>query len=75
MLVIIAESLNAELEIEGSDDKYHEYIKGEKPKLFNGIEKKQSPHQKEQRIMKYEKYVFSGLFIKYLIKGVIYINC
>jgi hypothetical protein len=28
-----------ELEIETSDDKYHEYTSGEKAKLFNGIEK------------------------------------
>jgi len=38
-LVIVTESLEGELESEVSDDTYHEYIEGEKPKLFNGIEK------------------------------------
>jgi hypothetical protein len=38
-LVIFTELLDAELEIETSEDKYHEYTSGAKAKLFNGIEK------------------------------------
>jgi hypothetical protein len=39
LLVIVTESFNAWLEIETSADTYHEYITGEKGKLFGGIEK------------------------------------
>jgi hypothetical protein len=39
LLIILTESLDAELEIDNSNDKYDEYVSGEKAKLFNGIEK------------------------------------
>jgi hypothetical protein len=39
LLIIVTESLDAVLEIDNSNDKYDEYVSGEKAKLFSGIEK------------------------------------